>query len=198
MQQRVSQGGDSIPYNLPHVSSRTIAGDRSTGIHPGHTWIGASDNCKSATTQEAGKVWRTPTRNPLMTDHNSTQNPSVYEVPIVASQNTFAIHPLSTISSTNCRWSKEPNGGTSHTVNCTCTTTPASAASMSTAYETNNTNTQKRTYVQILDCMEIIDDTFLRRAIDLVHTSTLMILCWSLKVVKGDGRKGWLLTRIPG
>ena len=45
-------------YNLIHESSGTIAEDRSTGIHPGHARIGANDNTR------AGKVRRTPSRNP--------------------------------------------------------------------------------------------------------------------------------------
>ena len=89
-------------YNNLHESSGTIAGDdRSTGIHPDHARIGASNNTG------AGKVWRTPSRDPLMADHNSTQqtkpynrdrsnrtrrsrtdkvDPSVYEIPIVESK----------------------------------------------------------------------------------------------------------------
>jgi hypothetical protein len=56
-------------YNKSHESSGTIAGDRSTGTHPGHARIGASDNTG------AGKVWRTPPlTHPLMTDHKL--NPS--------------------------------------------------------------------------------------------------------------------------
>ena len=31
-------------YHILHESSGTIAEDRSTGIHPGHAWIGANDN----------------------------------------------------------------------------------------------------------------------------------------------------------
>ena len=53
-------------YNSKHESPGTITGDRSTGIYPGHARIGASDNTG------AGKVWRTPSRNPLMADQNST------------------------------------------------------------------------------------------------------------------------------
>ena len=41
-----------------HESSGMIAEDRSTGIHPGHAPIGANDNTR------AGKVRRTPSRNP--------------------------------------------------------------------------------------------------------------------------------------
>jgi hypothetical protein len=90
-------------YNFSHESSETIAGDRSTGIYPSHARIGASDNTG------ASKVWRTPSRNPSMADHNSTQqtrtkpynrdrsnrtrrrrtdkvDPSVYEIPIVKSK----------------------------------------------------------------------------------------------------------------
>lgn len=47
-----------ILYNFIHESSGTIAGDRSTGIHPGYARIGAIDN------PGAEKVWRTPSRNP--------------------------------------------------------------------------------------------------------------------------------------
>ena len=47
-------------YNIKHESSGTISCDRSTGIHPGYAWIGASDNTGSR------KVWRTPPRNPSM------------------------------------------------------------------------------------------------------------------------------------
>ena len=52
-------------FNRLHESSRTIAGDRSTGIHPGYAQIGANNNTG------AEKVWKTPSRNPLMADHNS-------------------------------------------------------------------------------------------------------------------------------
>jgi hypothetical protein len=53
-------------YSFIHESSATITGDRSTGIHPGYARIGANDNTG------AEKVRRTPSRNPLMADHNST------------------------------------------------------------------------------------------------------------------------------
>ena len=95
-------------YNLAHESPGTIAGDRSTGINPGYAQIGANGNTR------AGKVWRTPSRTPLMADHNSTPqkrtkpynrdrsrrnrksrysrtdkvDPSEYEIPIMGSQST--------------------------------------------------------------------------------------------------------------
>ena len=53
-------------YNTTHESPGTIAGDRSTGINPGYAQINANGNTR------AGKVWRTPSRTPLMADHNST------------------------------------------------------------------------------------------------------------------------------
>jgi hypothetical protein len=53
-------------FHISHESSGTIAGDRSTSIHPGYARIGANNNTG------AQKVWRTPSRNPLMADHNST------------------------------------------------------------------------------------------------------------------------------
>ena len=48
------------PYLIKntHESSGTIAEDRSTSIHPGHARIDVNDNAR------AGKVWRTPSRNP--------------------------------------------------------------------------------------------------------------------------------------
>jgi hypothetical protein len=53
-----------LPYKYTHESFGTIAGGRSTGIHPGHARIGASHNTG------AEKVWRTPPlTHPLMTDH---------------------------------------------------------------------------------------------------------------------------------
>ena len=94
--------------NVSHESPGTIAGDRSTGINPGYAQINANGNTR------AGKVWRTPSRTPLMADHNSTLqkrtkpydrdrssrnwkgqysrtdkvNPSEYEIPIMGSQGT--------------------------------------------------------------------------------------------------------------
>jgi hypothetical protein len=50
--------------HIKHESSGTITGDRSTG-NPGHARIGASDDTG------VGKVWRIPSRNPFMVDHNS-------------------------------------------------------------------------------------------------------------------------------
>ena len=47
-----------------HELSGMIAEDHSTGTHPGHAWIGANDNTG------VGKVWRTPSKNPLMVDCN--------------------------------------------------------------------------------------------------------------------------------
>ena len=44
-------------YNYSHESSGTISYDRSTGIYPGHSQIGANDNTGGR------KVWRTPPRN---------------------------------------------------------------------------------------------------------------------------------------
>ena len=52
---RKAEAQDS--FNVLHESSRTIAGDRSTGIHPGYAQIGANNNTG------AEKVWKTPPRN---------------------------------------------------------------------------------------------------------------------------------------
>ena len=57
-------------YNYSHESSGTISYDRSTGIYPGYSQIGANDNTGSR------KVWRTPPRNPSML---TTTQPSRYE-----------------------------------------------------------------------------------------------------------------------
>ena len=57
-------------YNFIHESFGTIFYNRSTGIHPGHAKIGASDNTGGR------KVWRTPPRNPSML---TTTQPSRYE-----------------------------------------------------------------------------------------------------------------------
>jgi hypothetical protein len=52
------------PYQHIHESSRTIRKDRSTGTNLGHAGIGASNNTR------VGKVWRTPSKNPIMIDRN--------------------------------------------------------------------------------------------------------------------------------
>ena len=57
---RFRKAGTQPCYNKLHESSGTISYDRSTGIHPGHAQVGASDNTGSR------KVWRTPPRNPSM------------------------------------------------------------------------------------------------------------------------------------
>ena len=49
-----------------HESSGLVVNDRSTGVNPGHAWIGASNETR------AGKVCRTPSENLLMTDFNLT------------------------------------------------------------------------------------------------------------------------------
>ena len=67
---RVRKAETQHRYNLKHESSGTIIGDRSTGIHPGHAWIGASDDTGGR------KVWRTPPKNQLML---TTTQPSRYE-----------------------------------------------------------------------------------------------------------------------
>ena len=54
--------------------SRTIAGDRSTGVRPESSRIGAKDNSRIE------MVRRTPSRNPSMTDHTQ---PSRYQIDIV-------------------------------------------------------------------------------------------------------------------
>ena len=53
-------------YNLIRESSGRIEGDRSTGIRPGHAWIGANFNTG------VGEVWRTPSKNPFTVDRNLT------------------------------------------------------------------------------------------------------------------------------
>ena len=50
-------------YHVKHESSGTIGEDRSTGVYPGHARIGTSRN-KSG----IGKVWRTPSKNPLIVE----------------------------------------------------------------------------------------------------------------------------------
>ena len=49
-------------------SPGTMAEDRSTGVDTGHAWIGTNN----ADDARIGKVWRTPTKNPLVVDHNLT------------------------------------------------------------------------------------------------------------------------------
>ena len=49
-----------------HESSGTVFYDHSTGIDPGHAQIDANNH------PGIGKVWRTPPKNPLMTDCNLT------------------------------------------------------------------------------------------------------------------------------
>ena len=51
-------------HQIPHVASETISGDGYTGARPGRTWIGANEDAGR------GEVWRTPSKNPLMADHN--------------------------------------------------------------------------------------------------------------------------------
>ena len=92
---------------IVHESSGIIAGDYSTGIYPGNARIGVNDNTGAC------KVWRTPPRNSLMADHNSTQqmrtkpynrdrssrpqkkvrtdkvNTSAYEIPIMRTKSTL-------------------------------------------------------------------------------------------------------------
>jgi hypothetical protein len=88
-------------YQLIHESSGTIARDHSTSTHPGHGQMGSTDNTGT------GRAWTPPSRNPLMVDHNPTQqmrithdkrhrhprsrrkrrtdkvDPSMYEIPVV-------------------------------------------------------------------------------------------------------------------
>ena len=97
--------------NYLHESFGTIAFDRSTGIYPGYAWIDANNNTG------AEKVWRPPSRNPLMSDHTSTPqmrtkpynrdrsrrtqrkrtdrvDPSVYKIPIVKSKSMLILSIL--------------------------------------------------------------------------------------------------------
>jgi len=55
------------PNHYKHESSGTIAGDHSSGIHPGIASMDAVNNTG------AGGAWRPPSRNPSMVDRNSTQ-----------------------------------------------------------------------------------------------------------------------------
>ena len=55
-----------VPNQYIHESSGTILGDGSTGIDPGMAWIGANDKTGG------GKVWRTPSKIPLIVDSNLT------------------------------------------------------------------------------------------------------------------------------
>jgi len=54
-------------YHTLHESSGTIAGDHSTGIHPGMASMGAVSNTG------AGGAWRPPSGNTSTVDRNSTQ-----------------------------------------------------------------------------------------------------------------------------
>ena len=60
---RSSKAEPPYHYHLTHESSGTIGEDRSTGVYPGHAQIGTSRN-KSG----IGKVWRTPSKNPLIVE----------------------------------------------------------------------------------------------------------------------------------
>jgi hypothetical protein len=53
-------------YHTIHESSGSVVNGRSTGVDPGITRIGASNETR------AGKVWRTPSENLLMADCNLT------------------------------------------------------------------------------------------------------------------------------
>ena len=141
-----------------YESSGSIAGDRSTGIHPGYAQIGANDNSRTE------KVWKTPSRNPncwltatqtqqmrtkpynrnrsSRTRRKRTDNvgPSAYEIPIVESKSVLIlsilfIHPLSSISSTFTGGMKagNPNIPTpARAMLSTWATSPASSALEST------------------------------------------------------------------
>ena len=54
--------------NQSHESPGTMAEDRSTGVDTGHAWIGANNSDDAG----MGKVWRTPTKNPLIVDQDLT------------------------------------------------------------------------------------------------------------------------------
>ena len=54
-------------HHSEHESPGTMAEDRSTGIDPSMAWISAKDDAG------VGKVWRTPSENPLIVDRNLTQ-----------------------------------------------------------------------------------------------------------------------------
>ena len=64
----VTKGSASGCSQIPHESSETIARDRSTSTHPEGPEHGASDNT------EFRKVWKTPSRNPLMADQQLNPN----------------------------------------------------------------------------------------------------------------------------
>ena len=59
-----------VPYHainqFKHQSSGTVAKDRSTGVDTGHAWIGTNEDAGM------GKVWITPTKNPLIVDQDLT------------------------------------------------------------------------------------------------------------------------------
>ena len=59
------EAGPPYSYHLEHESSGTIAEDRSVSVNSGHAQIDASNNHSGV-----GKVWRTPSKNPLMFDCN--------------------------------------------------------------------------------------------------------------------------------
>ena len=55
-----------LPNQVKHESSGAVFYNRSTGVDPGDAQIDASNN------PGTGKVWRTPSKNPLMADCNLT------------------------------------------------------------------------------------------------------------------------------
>ena len=54
--------------NHSYKSPGTMAEDCSTGADTGHAWIGANNSDDAG----IGKVWRTPTKNPLIVDQDLT------------------------------------------------------------------------------------------------------------------------------
>ena len=54
--------------NHSYESPGMMAEDHSAGVDTGHAWIGTNN----ADDARIGKVWRTPTKNPLIVDHNLT------------------------------------------------------------------------------------------------------------------------------
>jgi hypothetical protein len=61
-----SEAENPSPNHIIHEASVAIPEDGYTGLDPGHAWVEANDNAGG------GEVQRTPSKNPLMADHNLT------------------------------------------------------------------------------------------------------------------------------
>ena len=65
-QRQRHQAGPRYNSRTIHESYGTVVENRSTGIDPGRAWIDANKNTGD------GKVWRTPSKNPLKSDCDLT------------------------------------------------------------------------------------------------------------------------------